>query len=120
MQHLPVPDELQHRLPWSPHLHHGPRYDRQGFDGFLKRVGVDENDLLSYLMTYKDTEEDPNVKPEFTRRELANSLMQQWCWFGLLHGFEKSCGVPWTLSSSFLVTQIRKCLFPIRASCRAM
>ena len=80
MDHLPFPDHCRGRQMQVPHLNK-VSYDRQGFTGFPERLGFDEIKIITML---DDKEKIP----------LAESIIQEWFYFGTLHLLSEISQVP--------------------------
>jgi hypothetical protein len=95
MQHLPGPEYLRHKIPKLPYLGIAPNYDRLGFDGFLDRIGVNQDELIRHLEEYQvhgGSIENDGWDLRFSPAWVS-SLIQEWCWFGLMYEFEIACGI---------------------------
>jgi hypothetical protein len=69
-----------------------PKYDRQGFEGFPKRCGIDINNISHLFGASQDDalSEKTGVSLD---TEYIESFLQEWLWFGLLHEFESEYGL---------------------------
>lgn len=95
MDHLPIPESCKSRAIVVPYLGLAPKYDRKGFDGFPERHG-----LVSRQITNSTIEFIESIEKAFGRegtppptRAYAESFLQEWLWFGLLHEFEIACNI---------------------------
>ena len=86
MEHLPRPEscvpEAEVRIPYLGIA----RYDKKGFFGYLHRNGVEEADIIDF-QSHDD------------RSDWRLSHLQEWLFFGSVHEFSRTCGVPLDLDS---------------------
>jgi hypothetical protein len=94
MDHLPIPEHCRVRQMVVPHLNL-VKYDCHGFFNFLERLGRSEDKLLEMLH-------------DETARPLAESILQEWLYFGVLHHFSDVCGVPLALGDFISVDEYEK------------
>jgi hypothetical protein len=92
MDHLPIPESCKARVKDVPYLGLAPKYDRKGFDGFPERCGVDIESIL-YLAKTPSRNVAPHEAEASLDLEYVESFLQEWLWFGILHEFEKECGL---------------------------
>lgn len=89
MDHLPIPPQFRDRGISVPRLGVAPAYDRQGFEGYPSRFGVE---VTSLPLHWTEDDEIPNDETLRSRSQ-TESFFQEWLWFGLMHEFELACGV---------------------------
>ena len=86
MDHLPLSsDPIPAFIVKVPHIGLA-QYDKGGFDGFLDRIDLPEEDVV-------DFQRDDGLK------DWRLSCLQEWLFFGSLHEFSKSWNVPLDLES---------------------
>lgn len=84
MDHLPIPEEYRERA-WKVRYLGLVKYDGAGFEGFPERLGIDQSKLLEGNL-------------EGHTRDYAESALQEWLFFAVLHEFSKACEVPLDLT----------------------
>jgi len=75
-----------------PYLGLAPKYDRKGFEGFPERCGIDIGAILD-LAKIPSGDIAPREDDVSLDTEYIESFFQEWIWFGILHEFEKKCGL---------------------------
>ncbi len=84
MDHLPNLSSCRPQAMTVTYLGWPPKYDRKGFDHFPERHGIEAKTLLNYDQTSEALPSDGTVP----FRAYAESLLQEWLWFGLIHDIE--------------------------------
>jgi hypothetical protein len=92
MEHLNIPKGCRSHAKAVPYLGIAPKYDRQGFEGFPERCGIDINDV-SYLFGASEDGASSEETGLSLDTEYVESFLQEWLWFGLMHEFENECGL---------------------------
>jgi hypothetical protein len=92
MDHLPIPESCKARVKEVPYLGLAPKYDRKGFDGFPERCGIDIESILKPAKIRSRTVARQKAEA-FLDPEYVESFLQEWLWFGILHEFERECGL---------------------------
>jgi hypothetical protein len=101
MDHLPIPESCKSRIIVVPYLGLAPQYDRKGFHGFPERHGLVSSQIAKRTLDEINNPTIESIEKAFGRegappptRAYAESFLQEWLWFGLLHEFEIACDLP--------------------------